>query len=444
MRTVALYRDMLGLAQPWSVQRLHPPSEEKKIEVWLSHRRGVLWPCPECGMRLPVHDHVAVRSWRHLDSGPFQTWVYARLPRVACLLDGVRQVRAPWALPRSHFTIAFERWAIDVLREADVLGATRLLHISWDEAWGIMERAVERGQRAKARRVIARLGVDEKAIAKGHSYFTLVCDLDRSTVEYVAGDRKQASLDEYYQSLSPSQLAGIEAVAMDMWDPFIASTRAYVPEAQSKIVFDRYHVMTHMLKAVDAVRKAEHRALRAAGEETLTGTKYLWLYSLENLPERHAGRFAQLRRLHLRTGRAWAIKESLRDLWRYQRRGWAERHWQHWYFWATHARLAPVRQAAKTLRNHLPNVLTYFAHRITNASSEGLNSRIQLIKKTPAVFAIGNTLRLRSTFIVVGLTCIPPRPKKSHNVWLLQSPLERCQGRNVNEWPLFLTHTKPG
>src|SRR5262249_22169055 len=157
-------------------------------------------------------------------------------------------------------------------------GATRLLRISWDEAWHLMERAVVRGQRRKRRRVISHLGVDEKAIAKGHKYFTLVCDLDRGTVEYVAEDRKEESLSGFYQTLSAKQLAKIEAIAMDMWEPFVTATKAHVPGAEQKIVFDRYHIMQHMNQAVDEVRKREHQALRKAGEETLTGTKYLWLY----------------------------------------------------------------------------------------------------------------------------------------------------------------------
>ena len=157
-----------------------------------------------------------------------------------------------------------------------------------------MARAVVRGRRAKRQRIIPLLGVDEKAIAKGHQYFTVVNDLERGTVEYVAEDRKQESLAGFYRPLSAEQLAGIEAVAMDMWDPFIAATKAHVPDAVSKIVFDRYHVMTHMLKAVDAVRKAEHRALRAAGDPSLTGSKYLWLYSTENFPEEHTEWFELL------------------------------------------------------------------------------------------------------------------------------------------------------
>ncbi len=425
MGTVELYRQLLGLQSPWRVDHVDLAPEEKRIDVWITHRRGARFPCPECGLELSVFDHVPSRTWRHLDTGSFRTRVHAQIPRVACLWHRILQVKVPWALPRSHFTMAFERWAIDVLRETDVLGATRLLHISWDEAWGIMERAVARGQRIKQRRVITDLGVDEKAIAKGHSYFTLVSDLKRGTVEYVAEDRKQESLEGFYRALSPKQLAGIEAVAMDMWDPFIAATKAHVPDAASKIVFDRYHVMTYMLKAVDAVRKAEHRLLRATGDQTLTGTKYLWLYSRENLPEEQEQWLTAMRRLHLKTGRAWAIKESLRDLWGYQRRGWAERHWKHWYFWATHSRLEPVIEAAQTIQRHLPNVLTYFDHRITNAVSEGLNSKIQTLKKTPMGFAIGRTSRWPFTFTVAGLICthLPPRGSEYVAVTDMVNPL---------------------
>jgi transposase len=391
MRDVTFFTKLLGLDHPWRVQRVDLDLPRHRIDLWLAHRRDASFTCPECDRPAPRRDHAADRAWRHLDHGACATWLHANLPRVICPAHGVRRVRVPWALPGSRFTIAFERHAIDVLRETDVLGGARLLRVSWDEAWNIMERAVARGLRAKKRRVITRLGVDEKAVAKRHRYVTLVCDLDRSTVEYIADDRKQTSLDAYYQSLTPKQLAGIEAVAMDMWDPFVTSTVAHVPEGESKVVFDRFHVMQHMLDAVDEVRKREHGLLKSEGDETLKGTKYLWLFSEENLPEPSRERFAALRGLHLKTGRAWAIKESLRDLWAYRRKGWALRHWRRWYFWATHSRLEPVIEVARMIERHLDNVLTYFDHRITNATSEGLNSKIQTVKKTLMASGIGLT-----------------------------------------------------
>ena len=192
---------------------------------------------------------------------------------------------------------------------------------------------------------------------------------------------------------------------MDMWDPFIASTVAHVPDGASKIVFDRFHIMKHMLEAVDEVRKREHGMLKADGDETLKGTKYLWLFSEENLPEPSREQFTTLRGLHLKTGRAWAIKESLRDLWAYRRKGWALRHWKRWYFWATHSRLKPVVEVARMIERHLDNVLTYFDHRITNATSEGLNSKIQTVKKTPMGFAIGSIGRRPSSFTAEGSNC---------------------------------------
>jgi transposase len=389
MRDAALFARLLALPNPWRVERVGFDPEEQQVDLRLAHRRNAVFTCPECGTRSPLHDHLPSRKWRHLDHGGCATYLHARPPRVDCPEHGIHQVRLPWALPGCRFTIPFERHAIDVLLQADVLGGAGLLRISWDEAWHLMERAVARGRQAKPRRVMARLGVDEKAASKGHRYVTLVFDLDRSTVESIVDDRKKTSLDAFYLSLSREQLAGIEAVAMDMWEPFIASTAEPVPDGRSKIVFDRFHVMKHMTEAVDAVRKWEHRRLQAEGDETLKKTKYLWLYSAENLPESSRERFAALRALHLKTGRAWAIKESLRDLWEYRRRGWALRHWRHWYFWATHSRLKPVIKVARMIRGHLENVLTYVDHRITTATCEGFNSKIQTIKKTPMASAIG-------------------------------------------------------
>lgn len=391
MRDVDLFARLLELERPWTVDRVDLTPSEEFIELGLSHRSNASFRCPDCGAARPLYDHLPVRRWRHLDHGLCRTWLLARIPRVSCAVHGVRQVEVPWALPGSRMSLEFEKHAIDVLLEADVSGAARLLRLSWDEAWGVMERAVERGLKAKRRRIIRRLGVDEKAVAKRHRYVTLVSDLDRGTVEFIAFDRKQASLDAYYESLRPKQLAGIQAVAMDMWEPFITSTFEHVPLAKTKIVFDRFHIMKHMTQAVDGVRKAEHRRLLAEGNDTLKRTKYLWLFSEENLPEHSAEWFAGLKAMHLKTGRAWAIKESLRELWNYRRKGWALRHWKAWYFWATHSGLEPVVKVARMLKSHLDNVLTYCEHRITNATSEGINSKIQTVKKTRTGGAIGTT-----------------------------------------------------
>jgi len=255
-------------------------------EVWAEHPKDAAWECPHCTKTLPLDDRAEKRAWRHRDSCQFQTYLHARIPRVESLEHGVVQVKVPWAEPQSRFTLLFERLAIDVLSHCDVSGATRILRISWDEAWGLMLRAVTRGRARKQARLVRRIGVDEKAAAKGHRDLTLVCDLDEGTVEPIAEDRKQESLDGYDAGLTKEPLDGLEAVAMDMWEPSSQATLAKVPDAAEKIVFDRFPIMGYVGKAVDTVRKQEHRDLMELGDDTLKGSQYLWLSSREHVPER--------------------------------------------------------------------------------------------------------------------------------------------------------------
>ena len=166
--------------------------------------------------------------------------------------------------------------------------------------------------------------------------------------------------------------------------------------------------MGYLGTAMDTVRKREHRALAKVGDTTLAGSKYLWLYSIENLPERHMKRLAALRAADLKTGRAWAIKENLRHFWAYRRRGWGQRHWRKWYFWATHSRLQPVIDAAHTLQRHEAGLLSYFAHRITNAGAESLNSRIQAIRVSARGHRNRDNFKTAIYFHCGGLQLYPP------------------------------------
>jgi transposase len=389
MRDTELYQQILGLARPWSVRDVTLDVDGGQVDVFVEHAGETRWSCPECGRQLACYDHAEERVWRHLDTCQFQTHLHARIPRVDCPEHGVRQVDVPWAGKHSRFTLLMERLVIDTLLACQSVSRTATLTgVSWDQAQAVMQRAVERGQQRKVEAAASpdaqptkRIGVDEKAFRKGHSYMTLVCDLDRSTVEYVTQDRKTESLSSYYESLSDEQKAAITCVAMDMWPAYIRATREHLPEADEKIVFDRFHVMKLAGEAVDKVRRAEHKMLRREGDSTLTGTKYLWLYAEENVPEQRVGEFASLKELNLRTGRAWAIKEMLRDLWRYTYRGPARKFFQQWFGWARRSQLTPIKKLALTLRNHLDGILTYCKHHVTNGTTEGINSTVMTIKR---------------------------------------------------------------
>lgn len=405
MRDVELYRAILGLARPWTVAGVDLDVKGQRVMVHVEVEPGPL-PCPECEVPATRYDSKP-RRWRHLDTCQFTTWIEAEVPRVECPTHGVKQVRVPWAEPGSQFTALFERWAIDLLRECSVQGAAELLRVTWDEAWGIKERAVRRGLARRQPERAAHLGVDEKAIAKRHRYLTVVADLDRSRVLYLADDRKQESLDGFWATLTPEQLAGIQAVAMDMWEPYIQSTRAHLLGAAEKIVFDKFHVVRHIHEAVDRVRRSEHRALRRAGDETLTGSKYLWLMRPRDMSPAQREAFQALLRQDLQVARAWTLKERFQHFWEYTYPGAAEHFFQRWYWRATHSRLRAMAAVAKILRRHLPNLLTYLRHRITNAGLEAVNAVIQWVKKTARGFRNAEHFKTAIYFHCGGLDLYP-------------------------------------
>jgi len=382
MQDRQVFEQILGITSPWFVSQVELALKEGEVRVALEHRPDAMWHCPDCGQVCPLHDHQEERRWRHLDTCQYRTVMLVSLPRTNCAQHGVKVVRVPWAEPLSRFTMLFEGLVIAWLGEASQSAVAEQFVLSWDEVHGIMDRAVKRGLARRKAEPIRHVGVDEKSFKKRHNYATIVNDLDRSRVLYVAKDRESASLDGFWKTLTAEQLAGIEGVAIDMWDPFAKSIREHVPGADEKIVYDKFHIVKHLNEGVDKVRRQEHKELQAAGDERLKGTKYDWLRNSDNFDRASWREFQLLKATNLKTSRAWAIREQALPLWKYSSESWARKHFRQWYYWATHSRLKPMIEKAKMLKRRVNNVLTYVKHRITNAVSEGLNSKIQWVKST--------------------------------------------------------------
>ena len=403
----SLYAAILGVKEPWRVESVELRLAQGEVHIRVALPSETLWVCPECHAAASIHDHRE-RMWRHLDTCQYRTLVHARVPRLNCPTHGIRQVRVPWAEEKSRFTALFEALAIDWMKQAAIATVAERLALSWDEAAAIQARAVKRGLARRAATPTRQVGIDETSFARRHRYVTVVTDLERSRVLYVADDRERASLDRFWAARSAGELAAIEAVAMDMWEPYIGSTRAHLPDADRKIVFDKFHIAQHANEAVDRVRRQEHRALHAAGKDWLVGTKFDWL--------RHPARFtreawrpflALTRRSKLKTGRAWALKEMLMAVWTYVYPGAAQRHFDSWYAWAIRSQLEPIKRLARMLRGHWPNVQTYFTHRVTNAGAESMNSKIQKIKILARGFRNRERFRMAIYFHLGGLDLYP-------------------------------------
>jgi transposase len=417
MNLKQFYEHMLRLKDPWYVDSVEIDDQGNRVDVYVKHHNPIRVACPVCNEFFSMYDHAPERIFEHLNTCQMRTFVHIRLPRVNCSTHGIKQIVSELGEPNSHMTFAFECRLLDLAKECSIAAVSRLSALSWDESHGCVARAVERGLARKIHRIPERIGVDEKSFAKGHKFETLVVDHERATIEFVVDDNSQKSLEAYYELFTPAEKESVKVVTMDMWDPFIAATRKHIPNASKKIVFDRFHVMGYATNAVDKVRKEENARLKESGNDMLVGTKYLWLWNPENMPKWRIPEFNDLQQYDLDVARAWAIKENLKHLWDYHSETWARKFFKKWYFWATHSRLEPVIRAANTIKNHFENIVTYVHHHLTNAVVEGLNNKIEKVKRMAYGYRNRAHYRLMIYFHCGGLDLSLNPPTSSQIRW---------------------------
>jgi transposase len=400
------YHELLGLTTGWQVMSVDLSLELMRVEIEVVWDGPRVVSCPECGKAVPLYDLREERRWRHLDVMQFETILRCRVPRCQCAEHGVQTVATPWAGKHGRFTLLFERFAILVLQACENLtAACGILGISWHQLHAIRQRAVARGLERRGNEPIAYLGLDEKSFGRGHSYGTVLTDLQRGRVWEVRRNRDQEAVRAVLAALSAEQIKEVMAVAMDMWPAYMNVTAQQLPEAV--VVHDKFHVHKHLNEAVDHVRKRENKALCKEQDTRLVGSKYLFLKRLENLGEEALLRFEQLRGSKLKVSRAWAIKELFAEFWTFEFGKDAREFFADWYAWAIRSRLEPIRKVAKRLKKHLAGLLGYIIHPITNAVSEGLNSKIQQIKASARGYRNFENYRIAILFHCGKLDMLP-------------------------------------
>jgi transposase len=400
------YQQILGDTSPWVVAEVRLDVEHLINEVRLTLPPDTIWGCPKCHGRMHVKEW-RTRRWRHLDSCQFKTILEAAVPVVECSEHGAQTVQVPWAEGSSRFTMYFERFAIEVLQACSAARSAELLDVSWDEADGIKQRAVRRGL---ARRQLVDLHyvcVDEKAVGHGHDYVTVVTGVvaGKPQVLYVGDGRGEEGLNGFWELLGPEGCARIKAVSMDMGQPYQNSTRRYCPNAE--LIFDPFHIMKMLNKAVDEVRRREAVMGTSYERTALKKSRQLWLWGEENVPQQHAARFAELKQSTLKTARAWGLKELWRTFKRCLDADDAAAFFKKWYALAMKSKLDPIKKVARSLKEHLDGIVSIFKHGFCNALAEGVNSRIQLLVQKACGYRNRERLKIDILFHFGGLTLSP-------------------------------------
>lgn len=409
-----LYSTILGISLPWQVTDVALDVEKSTVTVRLDYDVSAsdgLFVCPTCGCAARVYDRREERLWRHLDSCQFQTFLAASLPRVSCPTHGILTASVFWAEANSRFTLLFEAFALHVLQATGVQSrAAHLLRLSAGQVHDLMGRAVERGlQRRNAAEPAERLehlSVDEKSHQSGHQYISVLSDpLGKRVLDVEEGRTQQAVETLFTAVISEEQRTAVRSVSMDMWPAFLNAREAVFPQADT--VHDRYHIAAYLGEAVDKTRRSEHRTLTRQDDATLNKTKYLWLRSPVNLTDKQKAALDALTSLDLETAKVWAFKESFREFFACATINEAQKFFDNWHESALALGNTHLTKVAQMLKKHIKGLLAYIEHRVSNATAESLNARIQQIKANAKGFRKWQSFRIAILFFLGKLDLQP-------------------------------------
>jgi len=337
--------------------------------------------CHICGKRAN-RVHSQERRWvRDLDFGPARVWIRCQYRKIIC--SHCRKTRLEELGlfdPYLRVTKRLARYVFELSKIMTVREVSRHLGLDWKTVKAIDHKFLEREYGQTNYQGLRILAVDEVSIRKGHRYLTVVLDYESGRVVWVGKDRKSRTLRRFFSGMTRQQRQKLEAVVMDMWDPYIAAVRTKVPHV--KIVFDLFHVVAQFSRIIDKVRNSEYRKASQANKEVFKGAKYLLLKNRRNIrrpkDRRH---LEELLRLNKVINAVLILKDKLKHIWTYRSRTWAEKALEEWAALARAVNHPAVRKFAKTLDSYRYGILNHCEFPIHTGKLEGVNNKIKVIKR---------------------------------------------------------------
>ena len=355
------------------------------------------------------YDTRSERCWKHVPLWGIPVFLHYSPRRTRCRRCGILVEYMSWNLGKSTLSLPF---MIFVARFAKLLPweeVSRLLNIHWNTVQAAVNRCVEYGLEHRDLSEVLYIGIDEISRRKGHTYVTNVYDLEKGTLIWTGEGREGKTLEKFFDEFGTKATLQLKGVCCDMWAPYQKVVKARAKAAT--FVFDKFHIVRHLMEAVDKVRKQEVNEMDEDETEILKGSKYIFLKNPWNLTPKQKARLSSLEKMNCKITRAYLMKESFRKFWDYLYPGNARKFLKQWFWWATHSRLEPFRDFAWMLRRHEDDLMNYFKLRITAGAVEGYNRKAKVISQRAYGYRTFKNFRLALYHCMGGL----PMPELVHS-----------------------------
>ena len=386
-----LFGDILNLGKSWEIRNVDYNSPGNKVYLVVGETKH-LWEQEKCGKdggSVSCYDHVEAREWRHLNVFNKECVIICSLPRGKCSVCGqIYRVTPPWEGQSKHFSKEFEAFALTLMREMPVKKVGEIMGETDKRLWRMLIAHVEVAYGKLAMDDVYCVGVDEMSRAKGQRYVTVFADLVKRRVLFATPGKDAATWGEFIKALEAhnGHRHAITQVSMDMSPAYQSGVKEHCRNAA--IVFDKYHVIAQLNKAVDDVRTLEQRRGDAAVRKQLHKSAWLWRKNPHNLTPNEQIRMKRIDHSMLVTSKAYQMRLALQEIYAIPYRSHAKRRFLSWCKWVRRevkkskwTMLEAMGKAAQMIESHLEGILAHWLDGITNAYMEGLNSVFSAVRR---------------------------------------------------------------
>lgn len=365
----------------------HRDGRPRRIEITIQPRERIPGKCSRCLEPAPGYDRLPQRPWLFVPLWGIPTFFLYAARRLECAVHGVVVEAMPWNEGKRPITLAMmgflARWA----RHLSWRQTARSFHTSWEAVYRSVEWFVHWGLAHRSLEEIQAIGIDEIHWGKGKradNFLTVIYQIDSHCrrLLWVGRRRTQATLRRGLAVLGSTVVSGLRFVCSDMWRAYLTIIARQAPQALH--VLDRFHITMHLNQAVDQVRRAETGRLRGRPiGEKLKKMRWKLLRRGSRVRGRAKQRLCGLLYSKMATGRAWMLKETFQDFWRYRGVNWAAAFLDIWCTRALRSRIEPIKKVARMLRTHEELLLNWFRAKgeISSGAVEGLNNKIRVVTR---------------------------------------------------------------
>ena len=378
--------------------RLVEKSAHLLLEIEIRHRKGSRPVCSVCSNTGPGYDTLPVRRFQFVPLWGIAVFFLYAMRRVDCPACGIKVEQVPWAEGKNHLTTTYAWFLAKWAKRLSWKEVADAFQTKWDNVYRSVKMAVAWGLANRNLDNITAIGIDEICWRKkGSKFLTLVYQIDNNCKRllWIGKDRTKKTLIDFFDDFGPDRSSWLRFVCTDMWKPYLV----VVAEKSSKAIniLDRFHIMSHMNKAIDKVRTTEFKALKIKGKQAiLTGSRWCLLKRPENCNEKQAIKLKELVAINLKTVRAYLLKEDFQPFWNYKRAGWAAKFLDQWCRRTMRSRIDPMKKIAKMLRAHRGLILNWFRAKelIALGAVEGLNNKAKVTTKKAYGFKSYEVIKL--------------------------------------------------